>query len=251
MEVHHSNAHQGPKKFKEHVTEFLMLFFAVTLGFFAENIREHYVERERESKFMEIVHEDLENDIKSLNNLIIYYSERVKREDTLLNILSSPLLAKTNDLYYLARVTSLRFFFNHSNNGFQQLKNAGGLRMIEEIGIIKKIQDYENTVERNQELQNLTEQLLMNYREKMAALFDGSVFRAMRKKDINTNIDDRFYRPTQNPKLLTYNKRDLNELLVKTLYVNNNTKGILRNCELLLNEAKDLEKVISNKYHID
>lgn len=150
MEVHHSHAHQGPKKFKEHITEFLMLFFAVTLGFFAENIREHYVERERELKFMEIVHEDLENDIKSLNNLIIYYSERVKREDTLLNILSSPLLAETNDLYYLARVTSLRFFFNHSNNGFQQLKNAGGLRMIEEIGIIKKIQDYENTVERNQ-----------------------------------------------------------------------------------------------------
>lgn len=91
----------------------------------------------------------------------------------------------------------------------------------------------------------------MNYREKMATLFDGSVFRSMRKKDINTNIDDRFYRPTQNPKLLTYNKRDLNELLVKTLYVNNNTKGILRNCELLLNEAKDLEKVISNKYHLD
>ena len=47
MEVHHSHHHAGhaKKKFQEYITEFLMLFAAVTLGFFAENKREHYVER--------------------------------------------------------------------------------------------------------------------------------------------------------------------------------------------------------------
>ncbi|MEY4053539.1 MAG: hypothetical protein RL034_457 [Bacteroidota bacterium] len=43
MEVHHHAGHHGPKKWKEYITEFLMLFLAVTLGFLAENIREEQV----------------------------------------------------------------------------------------------------------------------------------------------------------------------------------------------------------------
>ncbi|HQR93776.1 MAG: hypothetical protein B7X72_12205, partial [Sphingobacteriia bacterium 39-39-8] len=104
--------------------------------------------------------------------------------------------------------------------------------------------------QKEEELQALTEQLLMNYREKMAIIFDGKVFTKMRKNDRNNNIDDRFYRPNDNPKLINTSSIDLNELLVKTLYVNNNTKGILKNLELLLNEAKELERVLSEKYHL-
>jgi hypothetical protein len=39
MEVHH-HLHVEKKNFKEYFLEFLMIFLAVTLGFFAENIRE-------------------------------------------------------------------------------------------------------------------------------------------------------------------------------------------------------------------
>ena len=45
MEVHHHSHH--PKKWKEYITEFLMLFLAVTLGFFAENLRESYIHKEK------------------------------------------------------------------------------------------------------------------------------------------------------------------------------------------------------------
>ena len=41
MEVHHSHHSMDKKSWKGYVLEFFMLFFAVTLGFFAENIREH------------------------------------------------------------------------------------------------------------------------------------------------------------------------------------------------------------------
>jgi hypothetical protein len=47
MEVHHHSHH--PKKWKEYITEFLMLFLAVSLGFMAENIREHQIEKHRKS----------------------------------------------------------------------------------------------------------------------------------------------------------------------------------------------------------
>ena len=41
MEVHHSHKNHGKKNWKEHITEFFMLFLAVSLGFLAENYREH------------------------------------------------------------------------------------------------------------------------------------------------------------------------------------------------------------------
>lgn len=54
MEVHHHpDLHHKPKKQKEYLLEFLMIFLAVTMGFIAENIREHFIETR-------IVHQNLE-----------------------------------------------------------------------------------------------------------------------------------------------------------------------------------------------
>jgi len=39
MEVHHPHHPTHKKKWSEYIIEFLMLFAAVTLGFFAENVR--------------------------------------------------------------------------------------------------------------------------------------------------------------------------------------------------------------------
>ncbi|MEY2792546.1 MAG: hypothetical protein RJA76_538 [Bacteroidota bacterium] len=248
MEVHHP--HHIPKAFKEYITEFFMLFAAVTLGFFAENLREHYIEKEREEKFIQIVHEDLLNDIKSLNRIEVKYQKRILREDTLLNLLSNPDFNHTNDLYYLARINSVREFFHHSKNGFQQLKNAGGLRLIEDMEVIKKIQSYENSVEEMEELQVLTEDLLMNYREKMAIIFDGRTFKNMVKDISSMEIEDRFSRPLNNPKLLSTDLKDINELLNKTLYVHNNNLGIINRSKILKGYAMELDKLLVEKYHL-
>jgi hypothetical protein len=43
MEVHHSHNHGHKKKWHEFLLEFFMLFAAVTLGFFAENLREEQI----------------------------------------------------------------------------------------------------------------------------------------------------------------------------------------------------------------
>ena len=48
MEVHHPHHPTHKKKWSEYFLEFFMLFFAVTLGFFAENQREHLVEKAKE-----------------------------------------------------------------------------------------------------------------------------------------------------------------------------------------------------------
>jgi len=76
MEVHH-HPHVEKKNFKEYFLEFLMIFLAVTLGFFAENIRENYVEHKSAREYASLLIEDLATDTVELNraahvqNLII------------------------------------------------------------------------------------------------------------------------------------------------------------------------------------
>ncbi len=51
MEVHHHPHVHHSKKWKNYLYEFLMLFLAVTAGFFVENLRENYIEHHRAKQF--------------------------------------------------------------------------------------------------------------------------------------------------------------------------------------------------------
>ena len=85
MEVHHP--HHPPKKVSEYFTEFIMLFAAVTLGFFAENLREHQIEKHREIQYLKNIHLDLERDILEIDKIVNY------------NILKQKLGLQLADLY--------------------------------------------------------------------------------------------------------------------------------------------------------
>jgi hypothetical protein len=248
MEVHHQ--HHLPKNIREYLIEFLMLFLAVTLGFFAENLREHYVEREREDQFIEIVDEDIQTDIRNLQAMIRFTLQRKAYEDSLIDILSGDAPYKTHDLYYYARVISLRNFFYHSDNGFQQLRNAGGLRMIKDLQVIRKIQSYQNKVIRLDEMQKLMEQILSGYRDRAAVLFSGKVFKRMFVDPGSKDIYKRFQKPEGDPELMTADRAVINEFLVKAIYVNSNSTSLLINLTELLNEAEGLHQLLAAAYHL-
>jgi hypothetical protein len=81
MEVHH-HSHK-PKNWKEYITEFIMLFAAVTLGFFAENVREHQVIIERKNQNLLAMVQDLKRDSVQLKQRIIEYTKAVKTFENL------------------------------------------------------------------------------------------------------------------------------------------------------------------------
>ena len=71
MEVHHHpDLHHKPKKWKEYFLEFLMIFLAVTMGFFAENIREAYNDKENIHQLTVSLMNDLKIDTTHLTELI-------------------------------------------------------------------------------------------------------------------------------------------------------------------------------------
>jgi hypothetical protein len=149
MEVHkHPHHVTHKKKWAEYLLEFFMLFLAVFLGFFAENIREHQVEKERGEEYVRSFVEDLMKDTAqytlliseltgqdSITNNILDCYETVSR-----NVASADCLE--NITYNLAGFTD----FVYTDRTIQQLKNAGGLRLIKDKSIADSIISYDAAV---------------------------------------------------------------------------------------------------------
>src|SRR5688500_14583552 len=104
MEVHH-HSHTSRKKWTHYFWEFLMLFLAVFCGFLAEYQLEHKIEKDRKSQFINSLVADLQDDVKNLDEMIVWEQLGIATLDTLIYLLNSPEQAKQNgdQLYYVAR----------------------------------------------------------------------------------------------------------------------------------------------------
>ena len=143
MEVHH-HPHVEKKRFKEYFLEFLMIFLAVTLGFFAEGLREHISDHEKEKQYMQSLIVDLQNDLTELQNKEV----RLKTFPAALNLLAADcnktIFTDTTeremyDLNMRYLVTTQIYF---SDKTASQLKNAGGMRLIRDTKVADSILIY-------------------------------------------------------------------------------------------------------------
>jgi len=74
MEIHHHpDLHHKTKPWKEYFLEFIMIFIAVTLGFFAESFREHLVENRKEREVINVLYKEIKKDTANLNVIIYRY----------------------------------------------------------------------------------------------------------------------------------------------------------------------------------
>src|SRR5688572_7848350 len=71
MDVHHHGHMHHEKKWKEYLFQFFMLFLAVFCGFLAEYQLEHVIENNREKQFMKTMVEDLEIDVRNIQQEIM------------------------------------------------------------------------------------------------------------------------------------------------------------------------------------
>src|SRR4026209_634441 len=127
MEVHH-HAHTARKKWTHYFWEFLMLFLAVTLGFFVENMREHYIEHKREKQYVQSFYEDLTADELDLESNIGYLRGQVRAADSLEMLMKNVTTKQpANRIYmYLREITrsSAGLLFPNDRT-ILQLRNAG------------------------------------------------------------------------------------------------------------------------------
>ncbi|WHF51029.1 hypothetical protein QGN23_11385 [Chryseobacterium gotjawalense] len=144
IEVHH-HPKVEKKKVKEYLMEGLFIFIAVSLGFIADNIREHFSNKEIEKRNMELIADNLRGDIENIKKNIRYNEEKVKILDTLISYKG---IKNVDSLYsqrfsYLVTKSIYNPTFFSNTAAIDQMKFSGSLRLVKNKEILSGIYKYE------------------------------------------------------------------------------------------------------------
>ena len=252
MEVHHHShtsdpgLHRGKKKWTHYFWEFLMLFLAVFCGFLAEYQLEHKIEKDKEKQFINSLVADLQDDIKNLDVMIGVERRGIASLDTLINLLNSPGLAKQNgdQLYYAARIGPRSNPFANNSRTFDQLKNAGGFRLIRYADASNNIMGYYNQLSQIRLLEDNYNHEFDNYKRVGAKIFDPGILRRQETSD------GEILRSNDNPALMQYGIKSLKELGFHTLQMNGSRRSKISLLENMKKSGEDLKVYLKKKYQL-
>ena len=249
MEVHHHpDLHHKPKKWKEYLLEFLMIFLAVSMGFIAENTREILSDRENEKVYIESLVQDLKDDIRTINKQQNIFDQRVILLDSLIEILDAPTITNnTGNLYYYARLATKGDMFSGNTRTFDQMKNTGGFRLIKSNEVAEAIMSYYSIIQQIKQLELTGEEGELNeYRKIAVQIFNADIF-----NQINSTSMNLVTRPSDNPPLRTNDKKLLGDLAGWVHYIKNTRIGIYQYKKDLLEKGEMLIRQIQKEYHIE
>jgi len=241
MEVHHHSHH--PKKWKEYVTEFLMLFAAVTLGFFAENQREHLIEGQREKQYMQSLYEDLKKDTSTLNNIVKYDTIQTGKLDTTVMLINAGKWdANTIKVLYRINLKTLGTIrYNLSERTSAQLKNAGGMRLVESRELSNKIAEYWVRTETLKENNDFIDNLKFKAREISYSIFDQKYY-----MDVTAGT------VSEGAKLMRKDAYSLTEYANRLTHINNSLKKVfLPSVDRQYKRAVELMSILKKEYELN
>jgi len=241
--------HMESKNFKNwvrYLLDFVMLFFAVFLGFVAENIREDKADREIEKQFIQSYIEDLKSDTASLARNINYrMNEKLGQIDSLMLLLKNEQIkGNENELYYFGRILVRTKRFQSSDRTIIQLRNSGSLRLIENSQAADSIISYLKLVELIMTNQDEERDERNKAYEIASKMFDPFVF------DSIVGING-VNRPTNNPLLRSYDRSIQLDLAAYAHTLKGSTYLIGTRLELLNRKAKNLIVLLRKEYSID
>ena len=144
MEVHH-HPQVEKKNFKEYFFEFLMIFLAVTMGFFAENLRERISDSHIENEFANELFAELKDDSSAAANILSVRIEKEKDMDYLNRYFRDSSLTNLSKNFYPSFTTSFYliniYAFEPKDGILSQLRNSGSLHYFKSIELQKLLGD--------------------------------------------------------------------------------------------------------------
>ncbi len=244
MEVHH-HPQVEKKNLKEYLLEGLMIFLAVMMGFIAENIREKISDREREKEFMKSLIKDIKDDQTKLKDEQKVFELRVGIMDSLIGILDGRSIpSNTNDLYYYARLATKSDVFPVNTRTIDQMRNAGGFRVIKNDQVAMNIMSYYSIILEIRSWEDAETSEENEYRKIAVQIFSASVF-----NQINSTIEVK--RPVTNPQLRTSDRKLLGDLSGWVHYIKNTRIGLYDYKKKILEKGEKLIGEIQKEYHLE
>lgn len=131
MEVHHHpDLHHKRKRWKEYFLEFLMIFLAVTMGFFAESLRENINNTGRLHNYIQSLVSDLKSDLAMYDSSIAFNNSHKEMIDSIIVGLNEP-KKDLRKVYLMARQLTLgSSVVSPNTKTFEQMKSSGDMRLI-------------------------------------------------------------------------------------------------------------------------
>ena len=122
-----------------------MLFLAVFCGFLAEYKLEHVIEHQREKQYMQSLVYDLQSDTALLNAGFPFKDARVTAIDSVFIFFKdNPITEKVPGIVYRnIRRTLWDRHYRRNATTIDQLKNAGGMRLIRKQEVVDSIASYD------------------------------------------------------------------------------------------------------------
>ena len=92
-----------PGNWKGYLVEFVLIFLAVMLSFFAESYREMLADKEKEEQYIRSLMMDLQTDVINIEAIQKHNADAKTMGDSLFYLLSLPNYSQyTNSIYFLA-----------------------------------------------------------------------------------------------------------------------------------------------------
>jgi len=227
LEVH-QHTHTSRKKWTHYFWEFLMLFLAVTLGFFVENVREHYVERHRVKQYAFSLVNELKQDTAMINLVMFRIKRNIRMTDTLSAYLKKRELGqiKNIELYILSAIDRYPpYTWNRAT--IDQLKNSGSLRYFSNAEIVKSISSYDALTHHMDEDQKADDEMANRASQLRSEIVDMDYSKEL-TMGLRNNIDSMM----MTTGLLEIMRSDSTKLLAKEL----------TNIRIYLNEKMNVRK---------
>ncbi len=241
MEVHH-HPEVEKKGFKEYILEGLMIFLAVTMGFFAESMRENITNGEHVKQLTMQLVRDLKNDTANLQENIVYERMLNKREDSLFTLLQQPLKKiDTKEMQLLiSKNYNLKLFYP-SLGAITAIKNELHLKQFSKSEISTYITGYEGRANVLKELENIQKSNLSNY---LAAFF----------KDHFTPVN--MYalshdQPVVNGEMRNLVQDDLTRLCVEITMIQGFNSDLISYDKKMKQDAANLIQYVTKQYNLE
>jgi len=255
MEVH-AHAHTPRKKWTHYFWEFLMLFLAVSLGFYAENIREGMIHREQVKTNMRSLLSDLQSDLLVFDSVIERNQYAYTMADSLIGLLHSD-ISNTPEIYFTARAVTANIGYLYCNSkSFDQMKSSGILRFIHPHELLDSLGNYYVSFQWLADQTELLRIKLDAVHKGNSALFDSYTFFQMMKniQIYSGGFNGRYNlinKPQNHPALLSTDRKSINNVSLNYHYYSSTAKFYNRTAVVLRQRAIRLVEFIKKEYHFE
>ena len=249
MEIHHP--HVEKKSFKEYSLEFLMIFLAVTLGFFAESLREHIIERDHEEKYVQTLYEDLKVDTTLLDANIAERTFVIPKIDTFRMLVHTKAIDElpAGTWTYFGRFGTRKVNVSLQDATLKQLLSSGDLRLFQRHNIAYSIAQYDQAVQDMRDAFTFLDLVYSDLVKARDKIFDGWYFDEIMELTISPEKIDSFKKKSF--PLLSNKKEDFIQYANLCQMESFNQKLVLIRIESVDKRAKSLLTLLKKEYHLE